>query len=38
MSDKEALDVWVFIGAAVIFAGNYLNIWFETRKTVAKKP
>tara|TARA_R110002049_G_scaffold10127_1_gene50047 strand:+ start:2193 stop:3062 length:870 start_codon:yes stop_codon:yes gene_type:complete len=28
----EALDVWVFVGAAVIFAGNYLNIWFETRK------
>jgi drug/metabolite transporter (DMT)-like permease len=35
---KEALDAWVFIGAAVIFAGNYLNIWFETRKTVAKTP
>lgn len=30
---NEALDVWVFIGAAVIFAGNYLNIWFETSKT-----
>lgn len=29
---SEALDVWVFIGAAVIFAGNYLNIWAETRK------
>ena len=28
----EALDVWVFIGALVIFAGNYLNIWTETRK------
>ncbi len=27
----EALDVWVFVGAAVIFAGNYLNIWVETR-------
>ena len=33
---KEALDVWVFVGAAVIFAGNYLNIWFETRRSVAK--
>lgn len=29
----EALDIWVFIGAAVIFAGNYLNLWRETRKT-----
>lgn len=29
---NEAIDVWVFVGAIVIFAGNYLNIWFETRK------
>ncbi len=28
---NEALDVWVFAGAAIIFAGNYLNIWSETR-------
>lgn len=28
----EALDAWVFIGALVIFAGNYLNIWTETRR------
>lgn len=27
----EALDVWVFAGAAIIFTGNYLNIWRETR-------
>lgn len=27
----EALDFWVFVGALVIFAGNYLNIWYETR-------
>lgn len=27
----EAVDIWVFIGAAIIFAGNYLNIWAETR-------
>lgn len=27
----EALDVWVFAGAALIFAGNYINIWHETR-------
>lgn len=30
---NEALDVWVFVGAVVIFAGNYLNIWSETRKS-----
>ncbi|MFK7835625.1 MAG: DMT family transporter [Sulfitobacter sp.] len=29
----EALDPWVFVGAVVIFAGNYFNIWHETRKT-----
>ena len=29
---NEALDVWVFVGAAVIFAANYLNIASETRK------
>jgi len=27
----EALDIWVFAGAAIIFAGNYMNIWSETR-------
>ncbi|MBW4708805.1 DMT family transporter [Roseobacter sp. YSTF-M11] len=27
----EPLDAWVFLGALVIFAGNYLNIWSETR-------
>jgi drug/metabolite transporter (DMT)-like permease len=29
----EALDVWVFVGAAVIFAANYLNIWVEARRS-----
>ncbi len=29
---QEPLDVWVFAGAAVIFAGNYFNIWSETRR------
>ena len=29
----EPLEVWVFVGAVVIFAANYLNIWNETRKT-----
>jgi drug/metabolite transporter (DMT)-like permease len=28
----EALDVWVFVGAAVIFAGNYINLRVETHK------
>ena len=28
---SEPLDGFVFLGAAVIFAGNYLNIWTETR-------
>lgn len=29
---NESVDIWVFVGAAVIFAGNYLNIITETRK------
>ncbi len=33
----EGLDVWVLVGAAVIFAGNYLNIWYETRKPAVAK-
>ena len=28
----EALDIWVMAGAVVIVAGNYLNIWAETRR------
>ncbi|MEM6888865.1 MAG: DMT family transporter [Pseudomonadota bacterium] len=28
----EALDLWVFVGALIIFSGNYLNIWSETRR------
>lgn len=28
----EPLEIWVLVGAAVIFAGNYLNILAETRK------
>ncbi|MYM53868.1 DMT family transporter [Thalassovita mangrovi] len=28
----EVIDIWVAIGALVIFAGNYLNIWGETRR------
>ena len=26
----EGLDLFVFVGAALIFAGNYLNIWWES--------
>lgn len=28
---NEALDPLVFVGAAIIFAGNYMNMWVETR-------
>ncbi|MFW2541860.1 DMT family transporter [Primorskyibacter sp. 2E107] len=28
---QELLDPWVFLGAAVIFGANYLNILYETR-------
>ncbi|MEP0962245.1 MAG: DMT family transporter [Roseobacter sp.] len=28
---NESLDFWVFVGATIIFAGNYFNIWSETR-------
>ena len=28
----EALDAWVFVGAAVIFAANYANIWYAKRR------
>jgi drug/metabolite transporter (DMT)-like permease len=28
---NEGLDIFVLIGASVIFAGNYYNIWQETR-------
>ena len=29
---NEPLDPLVFVGAALIFAGNYLNIWFEQKR------
>ncbi|MGM0742961.1 MAG: DMT family transporter [Pseudomonadota bacterium] len=28
----EAINLFVFLGAAVIFGANYLNLWSETRK------
>lgn len=28
----EPLDIWVFVGAVIIFAGNHLNILSEARK------
>ncbi|WP_299546464.1 DMT family transporter [uncultured Tateyamaria sp.] len=29
----EVIDIWVFVGAAVIFAGNYVNILVESRQS-----
>ena len=29
---QEALDIWVFVGAGVIFIGNYANLWVESGK------
>ncbi|MBY5932410.1 DMT family transporter [Tateyamaria omphalii] len=31
----EVIDIWVFVGAAIIFAGNYVNIWVESRGSKA---
>lgn len=28
---NEALDIWILLGAVVIFAANYLNIWQDQR-------
>ncbi len=28
----EPLEIWVLVGAAIIFVANYFNIWNETRK------
>lgn len=33
----EPLEVWVFVGAAIIFAANYINIWNETRGPLLTK-
>ncbi|WP_375227655.1 DMT family transporter [Roseobacter sp. S98] len=30
---QEPLEIQVFIGALIIFTGNYLNLWAETRRT-----
>ncbi|WP_299736389.1 DMT family transporter [uncultured Roseobacter sp.] len=29
---SEPIEIWVVLGALIIFAGNYLNIWSETRQ------
>ncbi|WP_299915568.1 DMT family transporter [uncultured Roseobacter sp.] len=29
---NEPIEIWVVLGALIIFAGNYLNIWSETRQ------
>jgi drug/metabolite transporter (DMT)-like permease len=28
---NESLDIWVILGAVIIFGSNYVNIWSETR-------
>lgn len=32
---SEPIDLFVLVGAALIFAGNYANVWSETRKKPA---
>lgn len=32
---SEALNIWVLLGAGLIFFGNYANVWSETRKKPA---
>jgi drug/metabolite transporter (DMT)-like permease len=27
----ETVEIWVILGAVVIFGANYLNLWHETR-------
>ncbi len=34
---NEALDRYVFLGAAFIFAANYTNIWLESRRSTVTK-
>ena len=34
---NEAIDIWVFIGAVIIFAGNYINVWVESRPHASPK-
>ncbi len=35
---NEPLDRWILTGAAVIFAGIFLNVWSESRNGVSKQP
>jgi len=32
----EPVDIYVMLGAALIFGANYLNLWVETRKRPAR--
>ncbi|QYX58585.1 DMT family transporter [Roseovarius sp. SCSIO 43702] len=34
----ESLDIFVFLGAGIIFAANYANIWSETRRRAPPTP
>lgn len=31
---QEDIDIYIFLGAAIIFAANYINILYQTRKTI----
>jgi len=33
----EALEIWVLVGAVIIFAANYLNIWTEARSRTSTR-
>ncbi len=33
---NEAINVWVLIGAIIVFSANFLNIWSENKTTTAK--
>lgn len=35
---NETLDLFVLLGAAVIFGGNYLNIWTDTKRPRVIRP
>lgn len=35
---NESIDYFVMLGAAIIFAGNFLNVWGENRRTRPPRP
>ncbi len=34
---NEAINVWVIIGAVIVFSSNFLNIWGESKAKIAQK-